>query len=86
MRSRLLWAGATTLLVIGCKHDSQPVMKSDTLITVGPATMRDTIIMYAYKDTIIMHVATLPDSCKKVPRPPGCHTPVAAAVRDTIIR
>jgi hypothetical protein len=54
------------------------------------AKLRDTIIMHKearLRDTIIMHARQVPDSCKKVPRPPDCVEPDFLKLpKDTIIQ
>jgi hypothetical protein len=54
------------------------------------AKLRDTIIMHKEskaRDTIIMHARQVPDSCKKIPRPPDCPEPdFLRLTKDTIIQ
>jgi hypothetical protein len=79
------WLLGALLVMLGCK----PVrIVHRTNLT--QSSSRDTIIKQSkmtLKDTIIMHIAaSAPDSCLKIPKPPGCPEYVTAMSIDTIPR
>ena len=92
MQTKLLLVLTTTIGgCMGCPPDGPPATANalDTIIRYSAAT-RDTIIKYraaGHRDTIIMHARQVPDSCKKIPRPPDCPEPdFLSLTRDTIIK
>jgi hypothetical protein len=80
---------AGAVMLMGCPKDQKAITVVHQT-TVNEASSRDTIIKQSSKslnDTIIKHMAaSAPDSCLKIPKPPGCPEYITAMKIDTIPR